>query len=67
MLALDPGVALDIIGQQRIAAAWIRRKRLEARLIALEVGQLLAAGVSWETNIGRIPGHQMLWQLGIEV
>ena len=66
MLALYPGVELDAIGQQRIAAAWIRRKRFEARLIALEMGLLLAGSVSKETN-DRMPGHQMLSRLGFEV
>ena len=67
MLALYPGLALDEIGQARIAAAWVRRKRFEARLLALELGMLLAGSVSRETAGGRVPAQQMLRTLGIEV
>lgn len=43
MLSTFPAVDGDAIAQARLLAAWVRRKRFEARLVALEVGKLFAS------------------------
>lgn len=55
---------LDALAQQRLAMAWIRRKRFEAQLIAVEVGRLFASG---EERERRVPAHELLAMAGIEL
>ena len=47
ILALYPQFAdADAMTQTRLIGAWFRRKRLEARLIAIEVGKLFGPSTS---------------------
>ena len=47
MLALYPQFAdADAAIQARLMGAWFRRKQLEARLIAVEVGKLFGGGAA---------------------
>jgi hypothetical protein len=47
MLALYPQFAdADATTQTRLIGAWVRRKQLEARLIAVEVGKLFGGGAA---------------------
>lgn len=47
----------------RLSAAYWRRKRLEARLLAAELAQLLMSGRMGSTS-QRIPAHEMLRMMG---
>jgi hypothetical protein len=66
MLAEWPAAAAwaDAGAQSRLVAAWLRRKRIEARLIAAEVGRLFAgAGDDHQ----RVSESDMLAMLGVTV
>ena len=54
----------DEIAQLQLTAAWIRRKKFEAKLIANEVGQLFAG--TGQGN-GRVSGHELLGMAGISL
>jgi hypothetical protein len=53
----------DSQAQMQLAMAWMRRKRFEARLIAVEVGQLFAGGDDQQ----RMAGHELLGMAGISL
>lgn len=59
----------DEVDAAWLAAAWARRKRFEARLLALEVWGLAAGsggGVSQETgSYQRVPEAELLAQMGL--
>ena len=56
MLALYPQFAdADAAIQARLMGAWFRRKQLEARLIAVEVGKLLGGA-----STGSAGGYEMI-------
>lgn len=47
--------------QERLALAWMRRKRFEARLVASEVSRLFVSD-----DNERVPAEQLLAEVGIE-
>jgi hypothetical protein len=47
----------------RLLAAWVRRKRFEARLVALEVGKLFSGAADQD----RVSEGEMWAMMGIEV
>jgi hypothetical protein len=53
----------DDMAQGQIVTAYIRRKRFEARLIAVEVGRLFAGGGDKE----RMGGHELLAMAGVDL
>jgi hypothetical protein len=54
----------DEIAQLQLTAAWVRRKKFEAKLIANEVGALFAGG---SQGSGKVPGHELLSMAGISL
>lgn len=61
MLAEYPAYAdADAATQGRLLAAWFRRKRLEARLIAQEVGRLFGGGPTGHEEIDQTTALAML-------
>lgn len=66
ILALYPQFAdADAVTQTRLIGAWFRRKRLEARLIALEVGKLFGASAGSATDYEMVDESAALAALGI--
>lgn len=60
MLAHYPQFAdADNAIQARLMGAWFRRKQLEARLIAVEVGKLFG-GASTSSATGSATGYEMI-------
>jgi len=49
----------------QLVTAYIRRKRFEARLIAVEVGRLFAG--SQGADKGRMPAHELLAMAGVDM
>ena len=64
MRAHYPGAELDNVGQLRLAGAYWRRKRLEARLVAYELARLLQGSTS--TRNDRIAADDMFARLGAD-
>lgn len=64
MWAHYPGAELDSVGQLRLAGAYWRRKRLEARLVAYELARLLQGGTSPRHD--RIAADDMFARLGAD-
>jgi hypothetical protein len=54
----------DDIAQMQLVAAWVRRKRFEAKLVAVEVGNLLAAATSGSKKVS---GPELLSMAGISL
>jgi hypothetical protein len=55
----------DQAAQMQLTGAYIRRKRFEARLIAVEVGRLFAG--SQGADKGRMPAHELLAMAGVDM
>ena len=54
----------DEQAQLQLMTSWVRRKRFEARLLAVEVGQLFAGS---GPAGGKVPGHELLSMAGISL
>ena len=66
ILALYPQFAdADAMTQTRLIGAWFRRKRLEARLIAMEVGKLFSGSAGSATDYEMVDESAALAALGI--
>ena len=61
MIAIYPGVDGDVITQTRLLSAYVRRKRFEARLLALEVGKLFGGAQD-----DRVSADELLSMMGIQ-
>ena len=55
----------DDMAHGQLVTAYIRRKRFEARLIAVEVGRLFAG--SQGADKGRMPAHELLSMAGVDL
>lgn len=54
----------DDVAQLQLTAAWVRRKKFEARLIANEVGALFSGASGGERKMA---GHELLGMAGISL
>ena len=64
MAAVYPGLVerMDEIGRVRLTGAYWRRKRLEARLMAAELAQVLAGGRGGERQMPTHESAEMWFQ-----
>lgn len=66
MVAVYPGLVdmarVDGVGVVRLTGAYWRRKRLEARLIAAELAQVLAGGPGGERKVATHEAAEMWFQ-----
>ncbi|MBK8772654.1 MAG: hypothetical protein IPM06_19815 [Rhizobiales bacterium] len=62
MIAVYPTIDGDALTQTRLLGAWVRRKRFEARLVALEVAKMFSGTADPE----RVSEEQMWAEMGIK-
>jgi len=56
----------DELAQMQLTAAWVRRQKFAARLIANEVGKLFG-GTQGGQGSGKVSGHELLGMAGISL
>jgi hypothetical protein len=54
----------DQAAQMQLVGAWVRRKRFEARLVAVEVSKLFAGAPDGEEHMA---GHELLSMAGVNL